>query len=150
MLRTVAAGHRDDRSFARFDLLDVVQVFGKHGIIRRDENRGQIRPNQRDHAVLEFCARMAFGKKIGDFFHLQRAFESDREIELAPEKQHPVRLDIFLRDLFDLIAQLRALLRFVRAALRVLRSARSLPRSRDAASGLRSNPMKRQDRRPAT
>ena len=53
----------DDRAFARFDLLDVVQIFGKDRVVRRDENRRQIRSNQRDDAVLQFRARMAFAKR---------------------------------------------------------------------------------------
>src|ERR1700730_17291584 len=36
LLRSLATGERDDGAFARFDLLDVVQVFRKDGVIERD------------------------------------------------------------------------------------------------------------------
>ena len=78
-LRGAALGRdRDDRAFARADLLDVVQVLGKDGVIRRDEDRWQLRPDERDDAVLQLGARMALGEEIGDLFHLERRFERDR------------------------------------------------------------------------
>ena len=65
-----AGGDGDDRAFARADLLDVVQVFRKDCVIRRDKDRWQIRPDERNDAVLELGARMAFGEKVGDLFQL--------------------------------------------------------------------------------
>ena len=62
---------------------------------------------ERDDAVLELGARMAFGEEVGDLFHLERAFERDREIELPAEEQHPVRIRISAGDFLDLIAQLQ-------------------------------------------
>ena len=91
----VSAGHGDDGSFAGFHLFDVVHVFRENGVVRRNEDRGQIGTDQRDDAMLELGAGMAFGKEIGDLFHLERAFERDREIELAAEEKHTVRIDIF-------------------------------------------------------
>ena len=38
LLRAVAAGHGDDRTLARFDLLDVVEVLREDGVVRRDED----------------------------------------------------------------------------------------------------------------
>ena len=53
---------------------------------------------------------MTFGEQVGDLFHLQRAFESDRKIALPPEKQHSAHIDVLLRDRFDLIARVENLL----------------------------------------
>src|SRR5580765_5051111 len=69
----IATGEGDDRTFARLHLFDVVEVLGKNGVVWRDKNRRKIRPDQSDDAMLEFGARMTFGKKIGDLFHLKRA-----------------------------------------------------------------------------
>ena len=51
------------------------------------KTEGRSGPHQRDDAVFQFRARMAFGEKIGDLFHLQRAFQRDRKIKLAAEEQ---------------------------------------------------------------
>ena len=75
----VAGGDGDDRAFARSDLLDVVQVFREDGVVRRDEDRGQLRPDERDDAVFELGARMAFGEEIGDLFHLERRLRARPE-----------------------------------------------------------------------
>ena len=54
--------------------------------------------------MFELGAGVAFGEKISDFFHFERAFERDRVIELPAEEKHSVNINIFLRDRFDLIA----------------------------------------------
>src|SRR2546423_12308029 len=103
MFRTVAACQRDNRASASFHLFDVVQVFRKNRIIRSDEDRGEITTDQRNDAVLELRARVAFGKKIRDLLHLQRTFESNREVELSAEEQKTVRIRISAGDFLDLI-----------------------------------------------
>ena len=70
MFGAVAGSDGDDGAFARADLLDVVQVFRKDGVIRRDEDRWKFRPNECNNAVLELGTRMAFGEKIRDLLHL--------------------------------------------------------------------------------
>ncbi len=105
MLRTVSAGHGNDGSLAGFHLLDVVQVFRKNRIIRRDKHRGQIGTDQRDDAMLELSAGMPFGKKVGDLLHFERAFERDGEVELPAEEKHAVCIDIFFGNCLNLIAQ---------------------------------------------
>ena len=55
------------------------------------KTRRKIRADQRDDAVLELGAGMAFGEEVGDLFHLQRAFQRDGKIELPAEEQHPAR-----------------------------------------------------------
>ena len=63
------------------------------GAMKTEGRSGRI---ERNDAVLELGARMAFGEKVGDLLHLERAFERDREIELPAEKQHAVRIRVFL------------------------------------------------------
>ena len=110
MLSPAAGSDSDDWPFARFHLLDVIQVFREDGIVRCNENRGQVRPNERDDSMFELGAGMTFGKKVGDFFQLKGGFERDRVIELPPEEQHSTNTGIFLRDRLNLIAQLENLL----------------------------------------
>ena len=57
--------------------------------------------------MFELCARMPFGKEVGDFLHFERAFESNREIELPTEKQKAVRVPIFAGDFLNLIVQVQ-------------------------------------------
>src|SRR5436190_18157857 len=100
-------GDDDQRSLARFDLLDVIEIFREHCVIWRDKDRRKLRPNQRDDSMFELSAGMAFGIEIGDLFHLKRALQSDREVELATEKQHARYIGILLYNLFNVVAQLK-------------------------------------------
>ena len=50
---------------------------------------------------------MAFGEKVRNLLHLERAFESNREIELPAEKQETIRVHVSTGDFLDLIAQLQ-------------------------------------------
>ena len=104
--RAGAAGNGDDRAFPRLDLLDVVHVLRKDGVVRRNEDGGKIGTNEGNNAMLQLRAGMSFGEEIGDLLHLQGAFKRDREIELPAEKQHAVGGGIFLRHRFDLVAEL--------------------------------------------
>src|ERR1700730_2872708 len=110
LLGAVAAGKRDDRTFTGLDLLDVVEVFGKNGVIRCDEEGGKIGADQRDNAVFELSAGMPLREEIGDLFHFERAFHGDREIELAAKEEHPVNVRVFFCDRLDRVAQLENLL----------------------------------------
>ena len=69
VLCAVTTGEGNNRALTRFNLLDVIHVFREDSIVGSDENRGKIRSHQSDNAVLEFGARMALGKEIGDLFH---------------------------------------------------------------------------------
>ena len=104
-LTPVAAGDGNDRAFARFDLLDVVQVLGKNFVIGGDKDRRQIGPDQGDDSMLEFRAGMPFGIEISDLFHLESALERDWKIELAPQEQHSADVGVFFGDSLDLIAE---------------------------------------------
>src|SRR5215469_15004304 len=66
---TASAGERNDRSFTRFDLFDVIQVLRKDRIVGYDKNRRKIGTNECDDTVLELGAGMAFGEKVSDLFH---------------------------------------------------------------------------------
>src|ERR1022692_1879685 len=113
----VAAGQSDDWAFARFDLLDVVDVFREDAVIGRDENGREIGTHERDDAVFKLGTRMTFGKEISDLFHFERTFEGDGKIELASEEKHAVNIGIFLGDRFDLIAELENFLDLLRQGL---------------------------------
>lgn len=63
-----AGGNGNDGAFPGANLLDVVQVLGKNGVVRGDEDGREIRPDEGDDAVLQLGARVAFGKKVGDLF----------------------------------------------------------------------------------
>ena len=105
MFRAVSTGECNNRPLTGFDLLDVIEVLRKDGIIGRNKNRWQIGTYQRDDAVFELGARMTFSKEIRDLFHFERAFECDGKVELATEEKHPANIGIFLRDSFNLITQ---------------------------------------------
>jgi len=104
LVHAVAAGQRNDRTLTSFDLLDVIEVFREDSIVGGDKNRGQIATNQRNNAVLELGARMAFGEQVRDLLHFERAFECDGKIELTAKEEDPVHIGIFLCDRSDLIA----------------------------------------------
>src|SRR5438045_9567776 len=53
LFRAIAGSDGDDGAFAGADLLNVVQVFRKDGVVRRDEDGGAVRPNGCIDAVLE-------------------------------------------------------------------------------------------------
>src|SRR5690242_9903329 len=67
LLRAVSGSDGDDRSFSGFHLFDVIYIFREHGIVRSDENRRKIGPDEGDDSVLELGARMSFGEKVSDF-----------------------------------------------------------------------------------
>jgi hypothetical protein len=48
---TIAGGDGDDRAFAGADLLDVVHVLREDGVVRCDEDRREVRPDEGDDAV---------------------------------------------------------------------------------------------------
>src|SRR5438067_974634 len=107
LAHTVAAGQRNDRTLTSFDLLDVIEVLREDSIVWGDKNRGQIGTNQRNNAVLELGAGMAFGEQVCDLLHFERAFQRDGKIELPAKKKHPANIEIFLCDRFNPIAQLQ-------------------------------------------
>ncbi len=107
LFRAITARECEDRAFARFDLFHVVEVFREHRVVRRNEDRRQVWPNQRDDTVFQLSAGMTLRKQVSDLLHLERAFERDREIELPPEEQHPADIGMSFCDHFDLIAQLQ-------------------------------------------
>src|SRR5882757_6039939 len=95
--------------------------------------------------MLELCARMAFGEKVRDLLHLERAFESDREIELPPEKQETVRIHISASDFLDLIAQLQHRFNLFGQRLQRFDHARPL-RRREISHATEEQSEKREDR----
>src|SRR6266576_2298983 len=110
LLRAVPAGERNDGAFTSLDLLHVIEVFREDRIVGRDKNRGKIRANQRDNAVLELGARMTFREKISDLLHFEGPFECDRKIELSPKKKNTVHSGICPGNGFDRTAQIQNLL----------------------------------------
>ncbi len=94
-------GDGDDRPLARLDLLQVVDVLVVDAVLRAEENAGRVFVDQRDDAVLQLRGRMALGVDVGDLLHLQRAFQRDAVLHLAAEKEHRMRVAIFLRDRAD-------------------------------------------------
>jgi hypothetical protein len=111
---TAATGDNNEGTLARFHLLDVVQILRQNGVIGSDKDRRKLRPDQSDDAMFELSTRMAFGVLIRDLFHLQRAFERDRKVELPSEKQHAANVSILLGNLSDVIAELKNLIDLVR------------------------------------
>src|SRR4029450_4940051 len=105
LLRAVPAGECNDGALTSFDLLHVIHVFRENRIVRHDKDRWKIRTHQRDDAVLELGARMAFGEQISDLLHLESAFECDWKIELAAKEKHAVHIGVFPGNGFNLIAQ---------------------------------------------
>jgi hypothetical protein len=80
------------RAFTCSMLFRFLEKTASSGAMKTEGKSGR---TKRDDTVLEFRARMAFGEKIGDLFHFERTFESNREIELPAEKQHSVRIAYF-------------------------------------------------------
>ena len=70
---------------------------------RVDEQHRQPLVNQRVRSVLHLARRIAFGVNVGNLFQLQSAFESDREIDSAPEVEKIGRAEKLLRQFFDLV-----------------------------------------------
>ena len=106
-LRQVAAAFRadgDHRTLPRLDLLDAVDVAVVHRVVRRDEHARHVRFHQRDEPMFEFGARVAFALDVGDFLHLQRAFQRDGIVVLPPHEKHPLGPGVLRGDFPDVVA----------------------------------------------
>src|SRR5882757_2088616 len=88
---------------------------------------------------------MAFGEKIRNLLHLERAFESNREIELPAKKQETVRIHIPARDFLDLIIQLQDRFNLFGQRLQRFDHARAL-RRREISHAPEEQSEKREDR----
>ena len=93
---------RNDGAFARFDFLDVADVFFEDRISRSDEDRGGFLGDESDDAVFEFCARIAGRGNVADLFELEGALQGDRVLRLAAHKKEAFRVGVFFRNRGDL------------------------------------------------
>ena len=82
----------NDGAFARFDFLDVADVFFEDRISWSDEDRGGFLGDEGDDAVLEFGARIARSGNVTDLLELESAFQSDRVLSLATHEWSTIRL----------------------------------------------------------
>src|ERR1700730_14354340 len=97
-------GDGNHRPLTSFDLFDALNVLLIHRVIRRDHDRRDIRPDQRDDSMLKLGAWMTFRELVTDLFQLQSTFQRNRVVLLPAKKQKARRTRIFLRQLFDYFA----------------------------------------------
>ena len=60
---------------------------------------------QRDRSVLHLAGGIALGVDVRDLFELERALERGREVDVASEEEHAVRLAQLARDLANLVGR---------------------------------------------
>src|SRR6476661_4058252 len=65
------SSHGNHFAFASLYLLDAIDVFFVDRVIWSDHDRRNVRSDQRNHAMLKLCARVAFSKFVGNLLQLQ-------------------------------------------------------------------------------
>ena len=94
-------GDGDDDAAARSDFLHIGKHFVAHRGFGRDGDHRQVFIDQGDRAVLHLARRIAFGMDIGNFLQLERPFQSDRIVQMAPEIKEVGLAEKLLGGLFD-------------------------------------------------
>ena len=94
--------HGEDLGSARLDLLDVGHRFVEQLLIARKRNNKTARVNERDGAVLELAGSIRFGMNVGDFLELERGFERNGVVDVAPDKEERAVAAVALGEIGDL------------------------------------------------
>ena len=74
--KTKSSPPRTDSPHIGFD-------FVQQTVVRRDDDDGHVFVHQCQRAIVSPACGIGFGVDVGDFFQLQRAFESDREVDAS-------------------------------------------------------------------
>ncbi len=114
----IPGGNGDDRALTGFDLLQVGEGLLEHAVVGDDENRGGALVDHGDGAMLHFGCGVTLGMDVGDFLELERTFQGDGEIELAPQEEEVFCLLVFEGDLPDLVVQGEDLFHLFREGLK--------------------------------
>ncbi len=112
----VAVGEHVQLAAARAHFLQVGFELLDQLVVGRDGDDRHVFVHQRQRAVLEFAGGIGLGVDVGDFLELQGAFEGDRVMHAAAEKQRVMLVGKALRPGFDLRFQRQRLLHLVRQA----------------------------------
>ena len=92
---------RDHVRSARARLLDVGDDLVVDVRVGRDDDHGRVLVQQRDRAVLHLAGRICLGRDVGDLLQLERAFEADRQADVAPQVEEERPVVVALGDLLD-------------------------------------------------
>ena len=93
--------NKDDIAAARCNLLHIRYCLFKNSIMRRNHDHRHVFVDQCNRAMLQFTGCVAFGVDVGDFFKLQRAFQSQREGCATAQIEHVGGFAEVVRDLLD-------------------------------------------------
>ena len=134
------ARRADDVDFVRATFVFAVQI-GKHeqlaascghflhirlyfvqqAVFRRNHHNRHIFVHQRERSMFQFAGRIGFRMDIGDFLQFQRAFQRNRVMDAAPQKERAGFFGKFLRPCGDLRFQIQCVLNAARKLAQFLR-----------------------------
>lgn len=101
----------EDLGPARLDLLDIGHRLVKQFLVARERNDETARIDERDGAVLELSGGVRLGVDVGDLLELERGFERDGVVDVAPDEEERAVAAVTFGKIADLRVQVNAALR---------------------------------------